>query len=391
MLDAMGYSLAFLAALIWLIILCLPWRPWRNGEVLEAAEGERVCRLNDVTVVIPARNEAAVIASTLKALSHQGEGLKVILVDDASTDATAAQAKRSSDLPLKIIPGARLPPGWSGKLWALEQGVKEVKTPYTLLLDADIKLDPGLISQLRQKMAQEKVQLVSLMASLRMEGFWEKLLLPAFVYFFKMVYPFRLANSKSTRFAAAAGGCILLETRAIQAIGGFAAIKDALIDDCALAKKVKASGYKTWTGLSRSVHSVRAYTHLEEIWDMVARNAFTQLRYSGWLLAVCTGLLILLFWLPLIGLFSASVRWLSLFAFAGMVGSYLPTLRFYRRNWLWALALPAIGALYLAMTWSSALRFWRGERSRWKGRIYRTSPGMQGQGRVDQKCSKEWT
>jgi hopene-associated glycosyltransferase HpnB len=205
-----------------------------------------------------------------------------------------------------------------------------------------------------------------------MENFWERLLMPAFVYFFKLLYPFALANSPDRRFAAAAGGCIMLETRLLARIGGFAAIHGALIDDCALAKKVKATGARTWLGLSRAVVSLRRYDTLADVWDMVARTAFTQLRYSVWLLALCTLAMPILFWLPPAALFASdsAVSLAAGWAVLLMAGTYAPTLRFYGRSAAWGLLKPVIAAAYLAMTWSSALRYWRGERSRWKGRVY---------------------
>jgi hypothetical protein len=187
-----------------------------------------------------------------------------------------------------------------------------------------------------------------------------------------MLYPFSLANSPDRRFAAAAGGCIMLETRLLERIGGFAAIHGALIDDCTLAKKVKATGARTWVGLSRAVVSLRRYDTLADVWDMVARTAFTQLRYSAWLLTLCTLLMLILFWLPAAGLFASGygVTLAAGWAVLLMAGTYIPTLRFYDRSAAWGLLMPVIAGAYLAMTWSSALRYWRGERSRWKGRIY---------------------
>ncbi|HLF98232.1 MAG TPA: glycosyltransferase [Methylococcaceae bacterium] len=352
---------------VWLAILLVPWQPWRNREVLEAEPGAPE-DLSDVTVLIPARDEAAVIGTTLAALAEQGENLQVVVVDDASSDGTGDIARNFAGLEITVVQSQPLQEGWSGKLWALEQGRRQVKTPLTLLLDADIQLRPGLIAAIRRQRREKNVAFLSLMASLRMENFWEKLLLPAFVYFFKLLYPFALANSSSRRFAAAAGGCILVDTRLLAEIGGFDAIRGALIDDCALAHAVKKAGYRTWMGLSRGVVSLRRQERLADVWNMVARTAFTQLRYSVALLFLCTGLMTVLFWLPLLGLFGDLGY---AFAFAGMTLSFVPTLGFYGLSLFWALFLPLTAGLYLAMTWSSALRYWRGERSRWKGRVYR--------------------
>jgi hopene-associated glycosyltransferase HpnB len=243
----------------------------------------------------------------------------------------------------------------------------------TLLLDADIELRPGIVGVLRQKLKEDHLHLVSLMSQMRMVNFWERLLMPAFVYFFKMLYPFRLSNSSFNRVAAAAGGCILLETRLIKEIGGFKAICKELIDDCALARRVKSFGYRTWIGLTHSAHSLRSYDNLAGIWNMVARTAFCQLRYSAMLLIGTTTIMLLVFWLPVAGLFFpvASAKIISACAFGALILSYLPTLKFYKQSRGWALVLPFIATLYLAMTWSSAIRFWGGAGSPWKGRFYR--------------------
>jgi len=365
--------LASIGALIWLAILLLPWRPWDTREVLDCTSSPLDADLSDITVLIPARNEAHVIATTLSSLRTQEQGLAIILVDDRSTDGTVALAKASGTENLHIVSGESLPEHWTGKLWALEQGFRHVHTPLTLLLDADIKLGPGIVGVLQRKLKENSLHLISLMACMRMARFWERLLMPAFVYFFKMLYPFHLSNSGFTGVAAAAGGCILLETRVIKEMGGFKAIRNELIDDCALAKRVKLLGCRTWIGLTHSVHSLRSYEHLAGIWDMVARTSFCQLRYSAILLVGTTVIMLLVFWLPVAGLFfpTAIAKIVSAAAFGGLILSYLPTLRFYGLPRRWALALPLIATLYLAMTWSSAIRFLFGEGSTWKGRFYK--------------------
>lgn len=370
MLDWILFSVA-LCAFIWLAILLLPWQPWRSKPVLEVdGSGPPPASSGELTVVIPARNEAATIRRTLAALA--GQGVPVILVDDNSNDDTAGVARTVPGLDLEIISGKPLPPGWSGKLWALAQGIAQARTPLVLLIDADIELGVGVLAALlRQK--RQGYALVSVMAALSMVSFWEKLLLPAFIYFFKMLYPFVLANSADRRFASAAGGCMLVEKAVLDEVGGLESIRSAVIDDCALAARIKQAGFRTWIGQSRQVSSIRAYTGLGEIWDMVARTAYTQLNYSVFWLALCTVGLIFLFWLPILGLVSGDerVRWLGLAAWLGMAVSYVPTLIFYRLTPAWALLMPLSAALYLGMSWTSAWRYWRGERTRWKGRIYR--------------------
>ena len=363
----------FAAALIWLAILALPWRPWDTREHVAArvpdATREELAR---TTALIPARNEAATIADTLRRVAGQGKLARIILIDDESDDGTGEIA-RGLGLPrLTVMTGQRPPPGWSGKLWALHQGLAVVDTEYVLLLDADIALDPGIVATLVARLVDERLDMISVMAALSMQTAWEKLLIPAFIYFFKMLYPFALSNGRHRLVAAAAGGCILMRAERLRAIGGFESLRDALIDDCTLARRVKDAGGSIWLGLSRDVRATRPYESLAGIWNMVARTAYTQLRYSPLLLALCTFLLMLVFVVPVLGVAAAApgTRFVAWVALAAMMASYLPVLRYYDRHWAWATSLPLAASMYLAMTWTSALRYWRGERSRWKNRIY---------------------
>ena len=356
------------AAVMWLAVLLVPWHPWSTAEQLDATEPSSPVDLSEITVLIPARDEAAVIGTTVAALRAQGPGLRIVVIDDQSTDGTADLARAAG---AEVIPGAPLGAGWVGKLWALEQGRRVVRTPITLLVDADIELRPGLVPALLARRAADGRQLVSLMAVLETRTVWERLLIPAFVYFFKLLYPFRLANSANRIVAAAAGGCVLVDTLMLERIGGFGSLRDALIDDCALARRVKDAGGRTWVGLTHSAISLRRMPTLGAIWDMVARSAFAQLRFSTVLLAVCIALLVLAFWIPPIGLFVPTARWYAVVALVAMMASYVPLLRYYGHSPAWALTLPLAGTLYLLMTISSAVRAWRGVRSRWKGRAYR--------------------
>lgn len=358
------------AAIIWLVVLLLPWQPWRIRERFTANPSEQR-PLDDVTVLIPARNEAEVLAGTLAALLRQGEGLQVIVIDDQSTDTTADVARQSGIDNLRVIRTPSLPPGWSGKLWALEQGYRQTRTAYTLLLDADIELRPGVIAGLLTKLEQENRHLVSLMARLRMQSGWEKLLMPAFVYFFKLLYPFALANRPQSRVAAAAGGCILVSSQMLRQIGGPGSLRHALIDDCALARQVKKQGGRTWVGLSLDAISQRRYESLATIWEMVTRTAYTQLFYSPWLLAACIILLAESYVVPVAGLFMPSPgRWLAIFALAGMLASYRPTLRYYGLPFWRTLTLPFAAVLFGLMTLDSARRHMLGYGARWKDRTY---------------------
>ena len=368
-------GLSAAGAAIWLCILVLPWQPWRVRERLEpeTAANNPDIDLDQLTVLIPARDEAAVIGETIDSLGRQGQGLRVVLVDDCSSDDTAEIARRAApdSLILDICRGAPLPDGWTGKLWALEQGRRRIETPFTLLLDADIVLRPGMMRALLRKKEESGEALVSVMAALRMQGGWEKLLLPAFIFFFRLLYPFHLANGPNRWVAAAAGGCVLIESSALSKIGGFDAIRGALIDDCALARAVKDAGMRSWIGVTSGAASHRAHPTLGSVWQMVARTAYTQLRYSPALLLLCTLLMALAFWAPIAGLGGPLPAQIA--AGVGLVAMalcYVPTVRYYHLTPAWVLTMPLIGTLFLAMTWHSAFRAWGGRRSEWKGRVY---------------------
>jgi hopene-associated glycosyltransferase HpnB len=370
LLHSVMYGGAF-GTVCWLSLLLLPWRPVSTREQIEPDfEHQFNQNLSDVTVLIPARNEAPYIQHTLDGLKLQGEGLQVIVIDDQSTDETAQLARSKG---ARVIAGITPPTGWSGKLWALEQGLKHVTTPYTLLLDADITLSQGIVPTLKNKVLTENRSMVSLMAMPPMDTLVERMLMPAFIFFFKLLYPFGLTNKPDSRMAAAAGGCILVETQALRSVGAFSSLHDALIDDCTLATRIKHSGKNIWLGLSHAARSHRGYQGLGPIWEMVARTAYTQLNYSLILLLLCTAIMLSMFWLaPFAFLLPPDPKtyMISLIACAAMFYAYKPTLKYYRRSPLWTFALPFTGALYLAMTWTSAIRYWRGERARWKDRHY---------------------
>jgi hopene-associated glycosyltransferase HpnB len=228
-----------------------------------------------------------------------------------------------------------------------------------------------MLPGLRARLLQEDLGLVSLMARLRMQTPWERVLMPAFVFFFRLLYPFALSNSRSRAIAAAAGGCILTRSAILRRLGGYAALRGALIDDCALARRVKDAGHRTWIGLTHGAVSHREYDNLGSVWDMVARTAFAQLRHSLLLLLLCTGLMLAAFPLPLAALGVAGwPRAAGVAALGLMLAGYLPTLRYYGLPAWWAPALPLAGILYLLMTWSSAWRHWAGTGARWKDRSY---------------------
>jgi hopene-associated glycosyltransferase HpnB len=369
-----------LALLAWVLVLLAPQQAHRLRERLEA-DPAAPNDLSTVTVLIPARNEAESIGRTLRSLARQGRNLEAIVVDDESTDGTAQAARAAAAaltpaLTLRVLPGKPLPEGWAGKLWALEQGFAGVARPFALLLDADIELAPHMVPALLRMARERNATLVSIMAKLNCTTFWERLLTPAFVFFFKLLYPFASSNDPSRRTAAAAGGCMLVHAEALRAIGGFAAIRDAIIDDCTLAAALKRARPPIWLGVSRSVRSLRVYAQLRDFWGMVSRSAFTQLKYSTAWLLLATALMAVTLLAPVAGAVvglvagDAPLAVLSLAAWLAMSAAYGPVVVFYRLPASYALALPAAGALFLAMTWSSALRYWRGTRASWKARNY---------------------
>lgn len=393
---AAGFALA-----AWLAVLLLPSAAWRTRERLElpAGTGQRAGSrdLGRIAVLIPARNEADTIGRTLTALGRQGLDLRVIVVDDESADGTAAAARAAIAAPgrtleLEIVEGQPLAAGWGGKLWALSQGLERVDRDYCLLLDAEIELGPGVVAALLDKAEAEDRAMVSVMARLRCESFWERLLVPPFIFFFKLLYPFAAVARPNARAAAAAGGCALVRTDVMRAIGGFAAIRDALIDDCTLAGRIKSAGHSIWIGLSDAVRSSRAYPDLASFRRMVSRTAFTQLRYSSSLLVVVAALMLAVFVAPVVAVVAALVVLLggspvagdgiamapgaiaAIAAIAAMAAAYWPTVRFYGLPRLWTLTLPAAGILFLAMTLESAMNYWRGTRAEWKGRTYAVRP-----------------
>lgn len=373
--------LAIVSIVMWLGLLLLPWRPWSTREQISRSDQISTTGLSDVTVLIPARDEASCIAQTLTALHLQGSFAQIVLIDDQSEDGTKlvgeSIAQELGIHELTIVDGIDPPAGWSGKLWALNQGLERVSSTYVMLLDADIALAEGMAPTLLDKLKKEGLDSVSVMASLFMGSWAEKLLLPPFIYYFKIIYPFRLVNREGSKMAAAAGGCVLMKTDKLRDIGGFSALSGAIIDDCTLAKKVKDKGGRIWLGLSRDVKAVRPYGSLKNIWNMVARTAFTQLHYSvAWLL-LCTLLMVIGYLAPVVALLAGDTHTQLLGALALVLisWSFLPTIRFYNLPLGWVITLPLAAGLFLAMTWTSAYRYFRGERSRWKNRSYARDPG----------------
>ncbi|NJR49130.1 MAG: glycosyltransferase [Leptolyngbyaceae cyanobacterium CSU_1_3] len=382
--------LSLLSLTIWIYLLCFRGQFWRTHLRLPSLPSSSLLPpSSSLCVIVPARNEADLLPLTLRSLLTQDYpgSVTIFVVDDHSTDGTADIARKTAEQlgqgdRLHLLLAEPLPPGWTGKLWALEQGIQKAMTlepDYFLLTDADIEHDRTNLRQLVEKAVGDDRELVSLMVRLRCQSFWEKLLIPAFVFFFEKLYPFAWINQPSKNMAGAAGGCSLIRREALLRIGGIQAIRQALIDDCALAQAIKASGSKRiWLGLTTSAHSLRPYDSLATIWNMVARTAFTQLNYSPLLLlGTLIGMMVIYLaplGLGLVGLFTGQwfLAFINLCTYLLMSLMYLPIIRFYQTSVWFAFCLPAIGLLYTLMTMDSARRHWQGKGGAWKGRIYQT-------------------
>ncbi len=374
---------------IWTYLIAARGHFWRARPRDEQDEAPSPPSWPAVTAVVPARDEADVIAESLGSLLRQDYpgAFTVILVDDQSRDGTAEIAARTAtsaglDRRLTILPGQPLPSGWTGKLWAVRQGIARADSapepaPFVLLTDADIAYAPDALRRLVARAVARRLVLTSLMVELRCESLAERSLVPAFVYFFQMLYPFPWVNQPDRATAAAAGGCMLVDRHALAAAGGVDAIRGALIDDCALGKQLKGIG-PIWLGLTQRVHSLRPYPAFADVRRMVARSAYHQLRYSPLLLAgTILGLGITFLAPPLVALLAAGAgRWLGLAAWVLMAISFQPTLRLYRAAPLWGAALPLIAAFYLAFTLDSAYQHRRGKGGLWKGRVQANASEM---------------
>ena len=397
------------AAVVWAYLVAGHGGYWRTSEWLPPVTREPDA-WPDVVAVVPARNEADMLPATLPALLGQEYpgALTVIVVDDGSSDGTgevAARIGRLSGRPLRVIPGTAAPPGWAGKVRAMAEGLGAAGIPaaapagpvladpapagYVLFTDADIAWEARTLRRLVAAAEGDDRDLVSQMALLRTATGWERVVVPAFVYFFAQLYPFRRVNVPGSRTAAAAGGCMLVRRGALEKSGGLAPISGALIDDVAMGRMIKRQRGRCWLGLSRQVVSVRPYPGLASLWQMVARSAYTQLNYSPALLAATILGLLFLYVLPPAGAVTGIAVLLvggtgpagagpaALAAGTGLAGwalmslSYLPMLRLYRLSPLRAPGLPLIALLYAGMTADSARRHYTGRGAEWRGRTNR--------------------
>jgi hopene-associated glycosyltransferase HpnB len=370
-----------LSLLIWLYLFLLHGRFWRVGAILARPPEAEIAPAR-VAAVVPARDEADVVSRSIASLLQQGGGnsIHIFLIDDASGDGTAEIAREAARYAgkseqLTVSDGLPLAPGWSGKLWAVQQGVEQARRlfpEFFLLSDADIVHAPDGVTTLAAIARAGPYDLVSCMVKPHCETFAERALLPAFVFFFLKLYPPAWISDPRHKIAGAAGGTILIRPEALERAGGMEAIRGKVIDDCALARKVKDSGGRVWLGLSAETRSIRPYGSFSEIGGMISRGAFNQLRHSAiMLLLALLGLSATYLLAPALVLLSHQrlPALLGAAAWVLMIVCYLPTLRFYRLNPLWALALPLVALFYMAATLHSAFKYWTGRGGEWKGRI----------------------
>ncbi len=363
---------------IWIYLFLARGNFWRLRE--DHIESKSLETWPRVVAIVPARNEAETIARSIISLARQdyAREFSILVVDDNSEDNTSALAQQAAEecgaaRRVTIHRAAALIPGWTGKLWALHEGVCAAASDdpeFFWFTDADVVHAPDTLRRLVYRAKQESLDLASLMVLLRAKTFPERLLIPPFLYFFLMLYPPRWIAGSHARTAGAAGGCILLRRDALERIGGLAAIRGEVIDDCALARAVKRSGGRLWMGLTRSSVSLRSYGSLAEIRDLIARTAFTQLRYSFFLLLATLAGLFVTYLLPWISFFAgADAAWfLAGTAISLMAMTYGVTVRFYNLSFFWALTLPVAVMFYGYATCVSAVRYWLGRGGQWKGR-----------------------
>jgi hopene-associated glycosyltransferase HpnB len=372
---------AALPLAIWLYLLLARGGFWLSSERDDGALPPLPAPPK-LAIVIPARDEAEGIGACIGSLLAQdyAGAWSIVLVDDGSSDGTAAIARqtaavRAPEDRLDVVTGRPLPAGWTGKLWALKQGIEVAQglnpaPEYLLLSDADIVYAPDTLTRLVARAQAGGLVLTSLMVKLRCESLPERALIPAFIFFFQMLYPFAWINRPRAATAGAAGGCMLVRSETLWQAGGIGAIRNALIDDCTLAGILKAQG-PIWLGLTEQVASIRRYQQFEDIRRMVVRSAYAQLRYSPLLLVgVLAGMTLTYLAPPLFAVFgSGAARIMGLSAWLLMALAFQPTLRFYRLSPLWGIALPAIAFCYTLFTLDSAVQFWRGQGGLWKGRV----------------------
>jgi hopene-associated glycosyltransferase HpnB len=346
---------------VWVYLALFHGRFWRaRDESAPVAEAP----VRRVAVIIPARDEAETIGRAVASLARQDYAgdLRIFVVDDHSSDGTADRARSAAD-GVAVVPAEALPAGWTGKMWAVAQGLKRalaVAPDYVLLTDADIEHAPDNVRSLVARAERDGLDLASFMVRLGNGTLAERALIPAFVFFFFKLYP-------PARAKGAAGGCMLVRAAALERIGGVERIRGEMIDDCALAREITRSGGRIWLGLTAQTHSLRSYGGFGDIAHMIARTAFTQLGHSAIMLAGTVLGMLLIYVVPpaaaLCGIWYGVAAWLI------MAALYVPMLRFYGQSLAWAPLLPLVALFYTGATIQSAVRYWTGRGGSWKGRV----------------------
>jgi hopene-associated glycosyltransferase HpnB len=371
-------ALSFLALAAWTYLLLFRGQFWLMGERDDAGGEKPPAVWPSVTAIVPARDEAEFIARSIESLVKQDYpgSFRILLVDDQSSDGTADIARRLDGRGrLDILPGTAPPAGWTGKLWAVNQGLSHAgAADYLWLTDADIVHSEDNLRHLVMRAEKGNLVLTSLMAKLTCESWAERFLIPAFVFFFAMLYPFAWVNRRRNKVAAAAGGCMLIKREALKKAGGLDAVRQEIIDDCALARRLKPVG-GIWLGLTTRAVSLRRYRRIADVAGMVSRSAYAELDYSPLRLSGALVGMILVYVVPLViavlptGAVGLEAGMLASTAGLAMVFAFQPILLFYRRSAFWGLAVPFIGAVYAVFTLDSAIRHWRGKGGMWKGRV----------------------
>jgi hopene-associated glycosyltransferase HpnB len=369
-----------LSLAIWIYLLTAHGSFWKVASL--TAEVRPLNQIDGtIAVIIPARDEADVIGSTVESLLTQtcAQSIHVFVVDDHSTDATAEAARRSATNfgrpnALTVITGSPLPAGWTGKLWAVEQGIEEAmqsRPQFLLLTDADVHHSRDNVATLAAVAGAENSDLTSFMVKLHCQSLAERFLIPPFVFFFFLLYPPAWIRDPQRNVAGAAGGCMLVRPESLEHAGGIAAIRGKIIDDCALARAIKQSGGRVWLGVTPDTCSTRAYGTFGEVERMISRTAFNQLRHSTWVLLGALVGLTVTYLLPLVLLLSgdALLAILGAVSWLLMTAAYLPMVRFYGLSLAWALTLPLSACFYMLATIHSAIKFWSGRGGEWKGRV----------------------
>jgi hopene-associated glycosyltransferase HpnB len=376
--SVLATSVAVIAVVTWSYLVLARGLFWRIKSA-QPTVGDKTGFSDSVVAVVPARNEAEVIGPAVTSLLNQSVAMPVILVDDESTDDTANVARRAAEKAAKadaliVIQSKPLPTGWTGKLWAMHQGIERARAlnpAWFMLTDADVLHGPETVANLSLIASNGHYDLVSFMVKLHCESLAEKLVIPAFVYFFFMLYPPTWIRDARRSTAGAAGGCMLVRAETLERAGGLESIRGAVIDDCSLARLLKQQGGKLWLGTTDQSQSLRRYQTFSAIEHMVSRTAFSQLKHSSLLLLDTIAGMVITYLAPPLLLFTRSrlTVFMGAAAWVAMTLTYSTMVRYYRLKPAWALTLPFAALFYLAATIHSAVKYWNGSGGDWKGRV----------------------